>query len=528
MKFFLKWVNPEEELDLQAYLQTDLDILDLSLTQREGEIALCHLTIPLNSQLKNHHYAVLFVEQAEKRMLLFKGKLMDMPVQVNDWQQRIELFALPFNAKEQLEQLRNQIQQSCDWDDLFIDPSQRSDPIEALEAIPFLLCWDPVTHLVSLSNIFQGKTVKRYDTSQILQDSLSIKMIGLPKPYINVSVVAEWVQQAEGEINVFPLIERKFNGNKINTLTAKGLISNWPRCGQLLGRSGYSVVESKLFPISPVDTGVLNLYPLMTEKIVFNEENNDNVQLKRSWFSGKLKLGWSYRQRRREIVSFTLNHQSRLLQRAESKKLHIVLSLADISQELPSPAAASFFETERGRKAVLHAIKIARCHLGSSARGIEVIFKVPFDQALSLSLDDSVEIHHHAFPEGRTTGKLVGYKLFASYESVWAQLKVVITHGSGEETALPTTVEIIPESGVEGLKVDTLEPHHFIEAIGVRHQAVDQIEVIQEAQLNKIDDLKQLLYSCPTQLTLRLKDIRSVDVLERQFKVGGVLNWSAP
>ena len=528
MKFFFKWINPEAELDLKAIAETDLEILDLSLSHREGEIALCQLTIPLNAHLKPHHYAVLVIEMDTERTLLFKGKLMDMPVQINDWQQRIELFAHPMDAKEQLENLRDQVQQSEDWDDLFVEPTQRQDPIETLEAIPFLLCWDRVTHQVSLSNLFHGKKSRRFDGSQILQDSLCVKITGLPKPYVNVSVVAEWIQDAQGELNVFPLIERKFHGHKINTLTANGLIANWPRSGQLLGRSGYSVVESRLIPTFPTDTGVLNLYPPVTEKITFSEENNSDVQLKRSWFSGKLKLGWTYRQRRREIVTFKLNHQSRLLQRADSKKLEIVLRLADISQELPSASAASFFETERGKKAVIHAIKIARCHLAASARGIEVVFKVPLEHALFVTLDESIEIHHPAFPTGCATGKLIGYKLAASFASVWAQLKVAISTGLGE-TELPTTLELVPETPIEGLREAThLEAKHFIEGLGVHNQTSDQIEVIQQTELKKPEDLKQLLHSYPTQIAFKLKDIRSVDVLERRFSVGQVLNWSAP
>lgn len=528
MNFFFKWSHPTEILDLNKVDKSDLDIIDFCLTQREGEIALCQLTIPLMADLKPYQYAILFVEIDGNRTLLFKGKLTNLPVQINEMQQRVEFFALPVDANTQLETLRDNIQKSSEWDELFVDSAQRQDPVEVLEAMPSLFCWHPVTHQVSISHLFHGRENVCYDTSQILQDSFCVKVARLPKPYINVSIVAEWIQEATGEINVFPLIEKKFTNNKINTLTANGLMNSWPRTGQLLGRSGYAVVESNLQPILPGSTGILNVYPQMTEKITFNDASIDGIYLKRSWFTGKLTLEWTYRQRRREIVSFRLNHKSHLLQRAEAKKLDVVLRLANITNELTSPSAPSFFETERGRKTIDHAVKIARCHLASSARGLEVVFKVALDHALSLSLDHLVEIHHPSLPAGKAKGKLIGYKLVASFEKRWAQLKVALSTGMGE-TDLPSFIEIIPEAPLEGLpEVNNLDTHYFVEALSIKNQATDQTRAIQQNPISTTEELMQLLNNHQTEVMLKLKDIRSVDVLERRFAVSTPLSWSAP
>ncbi|WP_032112223.1 hypothetical protein [Candidatus Paracaedibacter symbiosus] len=528
MRFFLNWIDVNSLPTGEEITKTDLDILDLVITQREGEIALCQLTVPLTSPLKQNSQAILFVEVEGKRTPLFKGKLMDLPLQINDWQQVIEFYAIPYDAKEKLAQLRDEIQQSGNWDELFIEESSRQDPVEALEATPSLFCWDPVSHAVELSDLFQGRRIRKYDETQILKDTLSIKIAGLPKPYIKVSVVAEWIQEVRGELNLFPLIEKHFNGGRINTLTAKGLISSWPRTGQILGRSGYAVVESRLAPFTPGTTGSLGLYPQMTQKIIFADEPVKSVHLKHSWFTGKLKLEWNYRQRRREITTFKLHHQNQLLQRSEFKKLDLVLNLADISQQLPSPSAPSFFETERGKKAIMHAIKIARCHLAASARGIEVSFKVPFAEAISLSMDDSIQIRHHAFHGDSATGKLVSYKLSASFEKSWAELKVAIAAGIGEE-GLPTTIELDAETPLAGLPaLENLNLNDFVEATSVRNQANEQLKAIHEAPPKDLNALKQLLVEHQTEVNLKLKDIRSVDVLERRFFVTTPLMWSAP
>jgi len=215
MRFFFTWTDPQHQLKLDEVTKTDLDVLDFSITQREGEIALCQLTIPLKSNLPQNQYAVLFVEIEGRRTPLFRGRLMELPLQINDWQQRIELFAMPIDAQAQLDTIRGQIQQTSEWDELFVDEHLREDPVEVLESIPSLFCWHPVTHQMVLSDLFKGRIERKYDEKQILQNSLAIKIANLPKPYINVSLVAEWIQEAQGEINLFPLIEKEFEGGKI-------------------------------------------------------------------------------------------------------------------------------------------------------------------------------------------------------------------------------------------------------------------------------------------------------------------------
>lgn len=528
MRFFLNWIAPQQSLMLDEITKTDLNILDFSITQREGEIALCQLTIPLNSRLPRNQYAVLFVEKEGRKIPLFRGKLMELPVQINDWHQRIELFAMPLDAQIQLQTLSEQIHKTADWDELFVDEHLREDPVEVLEAIPSLFCWHPVTHKLVISDLFQGKQERKYDETQILQDSLTIKIANLPKPYIKVSLIAEWIQEAQGEFNIFPLIERKFDDGKINTLTAKGILSSWPKTGQLLGRSGYAIVKSSLVPFISGITGILGLYSPVTPQITFRDETAKTTYLKRFWFTGSLKLGWHYRQRRREIVNFRLTHQNQLTHRTETKKLNLTLRLANIAKDLPSVSSASFFETERGKKAIAHAIKIARCHLALSARGIEVVFKVPFEEAFSLDLDESIQICHHAFPGGKAVGKLIAYKLFASFDKKWAELKVAIATGR-EETKLPTSIDLTAEDVLAGLpEAEKLTLQDFVEAIEVKNQANEQVRMIQQSSFNNVGELKQLLGEHQTEVILRLKDIRSVDVLERRFSVANPITWSAP
>ena len=97
------------------------------------------------------------------------------------------------------------------------------------------------------------------------------------------------------------------------------------------------------------------------------------------------------------------------------------------------------------------------------------------------------------------------------------------------ETELPSFIELIPEAPLEGLpEIDKLDNHYFVEALNINNQATDQLRVIQQSAIPTIDNLKQLLNNHQTAVTLKLKDIRSVDVLERRFSVSTPLSWSAP
>lgn len=527
MRFFFKWIDSQDSIPLNEIKESDLDILDLTLTQREGEIALCTLTIPLNSILKKENYALLVVENEGKRTVLFLGKLIDLPIQVNDLHQKIELFALPRDYLSQLNALKENVQKSEDWDELFIEEGKQDDPAEILEARTELFCWHPVTHKIVLSNFFEGREKRVFNESQILQDSLKIKIAELPKPYINLTVVAEWVQEAEGEINILPRIEKKFQNGKINTLTPKGLLLQWPRKGQVLGRSGYAIVDSSLYPVNPSSTGMLNLYPKFTDHIELEEESREPLRLKKTWLSGKLKIGWFYKQKRREIVKLKLNHRHPFLSRRESKKLDLTLRLSDLSKHLPSAAIPSFFETERGKKAIQHALKIAACHLAPSARSHEISIKVPISEALRLTLDDSIIIRHPSLLAGETVGKLISYKIYASFEKAWAQLNIAIVP-NGETSSRISRFELIAESELEGLPFpEEIVESSFIDSLNVKNDALIQEELIKIRAPKNRDELKQILQENQTEIAFTLKDIRSKDVMERYFSVNTPLYWSA-
>lgn len=528
MRFFLKWVDSGEEVCIGKIVKSDLDILDFTLSQREGGIALCSLTIPLSSILKKDSYAFLIAKHNEKMTPLFYGKLMGVPLHVSDLQQKIELFAVPKDYRSQLEKIKKEAHQTAEWDELFVDVEKREDPTEILESRPELFCWNPVTHQVTLSNFFVGRVNRTFNESQILQNSLKIKIGQLPKPYINLSVVAEWVQEAEGEINLFPFIEKKFSGGKINTLTPKSLLIQWPRKGQLLGRSGYAIVESHLQPFNPPMTGSLGIYPHFTDQIELLDENAGAIRLRQTWLNGKLKLGWCYKQKRREIVKLKLNHRHQMLSRSEANKLDLTLRLSDLSKHLPTPATPSFFETERGKQAIGHALKIASCHLAPSSRTYEITIKVPITEALGITLDETITIYHPALTKGSAKGKLVSYKLHASFEKSWAQLTIAMAAGEDGEVKIDG-FNLVAEAELEGLPLpETLANSDFIDALSLRNDAFSQSQIIKQKAPRNKDELRQILQDNQTEIIFTLRDIRSKDVLERQFVVDTPLFWSAP
>ena len=131
------------------------------------------------------------------------------------------------------------------------------------------------------------------------------------------------------------------------------------------------------------------------------------IRLKRSWLKARLLLGWSYRQKRREIASFCLpqNHQLNAGSHRKTKTLNLYL------QAITDSHHSGFFNTKRGRMAIDHAIEVAKAYLAGSSRCVEIEFEVPFHSILHLTTDHDVVLKGAMIPGELVKGKVVAYRL---------------------------------------------------------------------------------------------------------------------
>jgi hypothetical protein len=88
---------------------------------------------------------------------LFCGRLVAAPKQINKELMTVDLVAWPLDYNAQRQKLAETIKASGPYSAVFIETSKRDDPDALLEAISGRYHIDPVTHVVSISDILNGE-----------------------------------------------------------------------------------------------------------------------------------------------------------------------------------------------------------------------------------------------------------------------------------------------------------------------------------------------------------------------------------
>lgn len=551
MTTYFAWVGAGEKFDSSLHSRCDLDIIKLTIDHQEGEVALATVVVaPFDlSALDQRHVFISY----EKR-LLFAGRLVGLPAQMAHDLVGLEFTAEPLDSFEKLKALRGSLQQTPYWDPLFVEPMDRDNPAEWLEGRSALYAWSRLDGTVCASDVFQGR--HSIDLSPVFfADSLRVRLAETPLSQISVTLVAEWVQEAEGEINIAPKIATAFPGGMINTLTPNALQATWPQEGQRLGRSGYWVEKSRLVSVQPPRTGILHVYPTVTPAMRgWDDEAQVPVwgRFRRTWMTGTLVLGWRYRQKRREILRFTLSQKTQLDGAIHPRIRTLTLRLQELGL---SPGAGTFFLTRRGRQAVEHSLERARAYLAASARCLEVEVTLPWEEALDLSLDHTVRLVDPRIPGGCIEGKVIAYQLCQEGVKAYAWVRFAASVGGRADpgpvvsstdyvdrnysdttifTHHQTASGLVygdyshqrPTVGI--VDVENLSIHDLVRQVWVSHDALKQIDVLQRQQYPLRHHLQGVLEETPTLISLDLLNLKTDTVAEHFIQLLAMQAWTAP
>lgn len=444
----------------------EIDPFSVSLKHREGEIASLDITL----LAQESHPSSLLMTYGDAPV--FKGVAHGVPTFLNDHEVRLKFLALPPDLAKQREKLA--------------PPSDSLFSMGILEAVPALFFADRVTHALSLSPVLPQGPVLRFD-DQILKNTLTVKALKAPLSTIDLEISAQWVQELEGEFDVFPAIARAFPRGIVNTLTPQTLRLSWPQEGRSLRRSGYTVVESELQEITPPQTGALNLYPTRTTPFF------DGVQtrrLKRSWLKGRLTLYWIYKQKRREVLQCRLERPYQ--GGGVTKK--IVLQLGNLDGALDK-TSATFFSTKRGKQALAYALEIAKAHLIYQSRTIVATFSVPLREGVFVQPNQSAHVVH---PLLNRVGKVIEVSANITAEEAIAYIHVAFPY---EETDWSKEGALCFQEGIaDDLKGD------FIQGIEVLNDSFAQTDLLQKGGYPDVPS---------TEIILDLKNLKTKETLEQ-------------
>lgn len=477
-KLYFALVDPEDEFDDEVHNVEDLQVFDLTISQAEGEFAKASL------EIKNPGFGLLS-SSFKKRIFiscdfdgniipLFSGRVIGIPSDLSGETVMIEYIAQPDDWIDKQQTLVDSLKlDQSYYNKLFIDPDLRDDPAEILATRSELLHWDRTPDgNVTLSDILIGSS--EIDVGDdLIYDSLKIRFGNPPIKQVDVSVEVQWIQKGIGDVDLSETIRNEFvnlDGSpspQINTLTPLSFQDAWDGASV---PSGYSIKQSILTPVVS-DFGLTSEYrrsATVTVSVDFfptkfgSSLTVRTTSVPRVWYTGTMILEAEYIQKRREILTFSLQSDiqdfSLLAENIETVdyKLYDPTEV-DQDQIIPKSAATFFYDyndpnftlTSHGIDAVENALLRARAKIAKSSRVVESTFDVAISSLdiLQIDCDKSIVIDDDRLPGGRQRGKVVAYSLNISPNGQIANISIASSIGSGITTS-GTGTEISLESYV--------------------------------------------------------------------------------
>lgn len=404
----------------------DQQVLSLVISQQEGQAALAELTFSNTSQ------PYTWCAIAENETLLFVGQLVGLGhLDAHTFQITYRACqALPIPPKH------------LPYDPLFFDEPYVS---QYLEASPYFFYINRYTGLPQLSHIQNG--TRSISLSRVLK--AETRTLHSPYKSVRAVVEVEWVQRHSGTFDLAPSLHAACEGGQLHTLTPQSLIQAWPKEGPFLSaergkNNGYTVIESHVEPSC--------------------RAGDDSQTSQPTSLNGHIWIHWRYAQKRSEIVQFEVSQNLPHLWNTENvHTLKWRLQAID-SAENPaiSSTTSSFFNDERGQKALQYAVLLAHHHLHMSRRCLETTLIVPFETLRDITLDDTIVW-------GDIQGKVYSYRF--TYQHGRAVGEVRIRH------SVPCEDESLPAIAWKPIQPEgfgDMPPSTLIEQLDIHNTAQDQ------------------------------------------------------
>ncbi len=423
------------EMGVQEMCLND-KIIDLNITQREGEAAVADLVMHKKAEFRN-----ICIQNGKS--VVFRGRQTREPYEKGGCF-HYRYYALSINYQSQLKSLKESIKDK-DMDPIFW--GEYPELNQLLESRSSLLFINPVNHQMALSHILKGSKIKYIKDDVVFAESVVKKTVRDPLSDIKIEVKAEWIQKRGGNFNLFQEIQKAFPKGSVSTLTPKTLAFYWPKEGRWLNGA------------SPRKTGYifLNSYvePVQTRKVKISK---DNYAIETT-LSGELELEWVYEQKRRENAYLEVP----VSKVKGGDSLSITLNLNDLGQdESFSYEDAALFKTNRGKRILEYAKGMVMSYINMSKRHYEYHFSCPLESALGIDLDTQLSV--------------LGVQGKVSYYSFDVKKNMAhITLSCSEDDNSPSfTIKDV--KGVGDIKGYDKDPTSFVKDIRISNDADTQIE----------------------------------------------------
>lgn len=410
---------------------------------------------------------------------IFYGRIVGLPSNIFEELVTVTYTARPVDYVAQKAALAASLRVAPFWDPLFIAADKLGDPDVVLEGYSKHWHIDPITHVVTVSDVITGEdgTVE-FTEDQYLSDNMGLTLNQSPATTARVTATVSWENFANsrntGAIDLAGAIRSGFTGNppegffagSVESFTFKGLQEDWPKPLQQIA-GGYTVREdAELKDISflihdpmivppwfqtqeipgPVPYGSLIFQPRINNPFNFSDDGEsylpEVVLAQRGYGTPVLAVHWEASRNYTETIVINLQTATQpiVTEPGDDEVIEINLNankasdLVDGEVPIGDLSRRHFFLQERGKNAIKHLLCIARASLIIKSRAVEIEFQLPFESSLGvLTLRKNVLVHNPRLPGGEATGKIIsiGYSLDGEDGGLLATVRMACAIGYG-------------------------------------------------------------------------------------------------
>lgn len=455
VKFYFAWIDQGEAFDPDVHNREDEDVFSFNFSQREGDFASLELVIKnprigfLNPGRKVWAWFSASVDGAPAEPWML-GRLLGIPANVFDTLVTISLTARPIDFAEQKAALAETLKVAPFWDDIFISPDRWDDPDTVLEARTQLWHIDPVTHIVTVSDIIVPEDgVVEFGATGFFYESMSMTLNQIPARNIQITANIPWTQDAAGVVDVSRKFWENWPGSigdglrMISSFTFKGLLGSWPQQGARIG-SGWTVRSGELKDVSYTSAREVNIpYYYDTSNIPALPQGSimypQRVTQGKTWggvdgagFDISVQtvfapIGWGvprmlaeYKASRKFVETLVINlktsQQALVTLPGDDEAILLKLNANEVTNldennamPLGNTLKRSFVDTERGRAAVEHVIALGRANLAARSRSVVTAFVTDMLSGKAVNLRKGIKINDPRIPGGNAVGKCTAY-----------------------------------------------------------------------------------------------------------------------
>lgn len=204
---------------------------------------------------------------------LFFGRIVGIPSDMESEVITVTFIAWPANYKKQLQNVATALKIAPYYDPVLIDVAKRDDPMTIFETYNSMIFVDPVTHVVSTSDILDAEDGNiDFTEDDHFYSSVKVNVGAVPKTAVHVDMSVSWTQTARGYLDM--------GTNLLTSYTGDGIISEWPKPLSQIA-PGLNVFSSLAHDVNNTGSIVTSSFNGSYQNKA--KEHNDGDALSSSW-----------------------------------------------------------------------------------------------------------------------------------------------------------------------------------------------------------------------------------------------------